>query len=161
MNSLVVFLLIIVLVGVLVFFTGRRLGPLILALTAGSFLADLWSDWLRILIGGFGVGVSWLPNGVIATVILTLLPMIILLFGGPIYYKKWEKVAAAVVLALFVGVLLMRPLGRYLLLNGTAEAVYGMVNAWWKYIITAGLIVGIVDMFLLHTAKPSIKSKKH
>ena len=160
MSVLILFGTIIVTVFVVSFFSSRRFGPLALALAAGAMLAEMWSEWLVIIIGGLGVEVPGLPHGVIATLIILLAPLFLLLFGGPRYHGKYERIMSAVMISLLTAALLVQPLGRYLVLDGDALKAYQILSDWWQYVVTAGLLLGLVDIFLLHSTRTS-HTKKH
>ncbi len=160
MNVLMLFGLIIGFVFTVAFISSRRFGPLALALAAGSMLADMWSEWLAVIIGGFGVVVPGLPHGVIATLIIILAPLTLLLFGGPRYHGKYERIMSALLIALLTAALLVRPLGRYMVLDGDALKIYQLLYQWWQIVVTAGLLLGLIDIFLLHSARAS-HGKKH
>ena len=71
-------------VTALAFVLNRRFGMLALSLAVGALLAELWAEWLAGVIGGLGVSnVAGLPNGVVATIILTVGPLVLLLVTGP------------------------------------------------------------------------------
>lgn len=161
MSVALLFAVIVLVVFGLVFALGRRIGPLTLALAAGSLLVDLWASELRIVIGGLGIGAAWLPDGVIASLVLLLLPMVLLLFGGPIYYKKSERVVASLVVGVLTAALLVRPLGQYMALTGDAKTVYQLLSEWWPVVATLGIGWGLLDVLLLHTVKVSAAKKKH
>lgn len=144
---------IVVAVFACVFFMGRRFGPLALSLAAGSLLAELWAEWLTIIIGGFGVALAGLPHGVVATLVLLLLPMTVLLFGGPQYAKKQQRLLSAAGIALMTAALLVKPLGRYLPQEVSTAEPYQLLLQWWALVVTIGLVAGVIDVFLLHTAK--------
>lgn len=145
----------------LVLLSGRRLGPLVLALAAGAMLAEFWASWLAVFIGGLGIAIPGVPSGVLASLIITILPLCLLLFGGPRYSKKREKIIAALVVALVTAALLVKPLGQFLVPDATGLAVYKVLHEWWRVVATAGLVAGLADMFLLHTVKLSDAKKKH
>lgn len=48
-------------------------------------------------VDGLKLAVSWLPNGVIAALILTLIPLFTLLLGGPRYQRKHENYFAVAI----------------------------------------------------------------
>lgn len=161
MAVIILFGAIVAVTFLMAFVSGRRFGPLALALAAGAMLAGFWSEWLAVLIGGLGVSVPGLPNGVLATVIMTIAPLCLLLLGGPKYQKKHERVLAAVLIALVTAALLVKPLGQFMTLEGDALAVYKVLNEWWRVVVTAGLLAGLADVFMLHTVKVSAAKKKH
>ena len=160
MSVALLFGAIVVVVFLVAFISARRFGPLALGLAAGSLLAELWTDWLTTLLEGIGVDISWLPMGVVATVLLLLAPLVILLLGGPRYFARVERVLSACAIALLTAALLVRPLGEYLVLDGQALSVYTWLVSVWQYVVTVGLVLGIVDVFLLHNKKTP-HEKKH
>ena len=160
MNVIILFGVIIAVIFVIAFISSRRFGPLALALSAGAMLAEIWSEWLVIIIGGLGIEVPGLPHGVIATIIILLAPLFLLLFGGPRYYGKYQRVFSAIMIALLTATLLVKPLGKYMSLDGDALKVYQSLSDWWKYVVTVGLLIGLADIFMLHSAhKPRAKNK--
>lgn len=163
MNVAVLLLAVLVVIFVVVLVTGRRIGPLVLAAAAGYIFVELWMEAVRVILGGVGINLPWLPDGVVAALILLLVPMGMLMVGGPKYHKKHEKLVAAAVITLLVAALLVGVLAKYLAVDGAAQTVVRQLTSWRQYIITAGLGVGLVDLFLLHTVKTKSKPgpKKH
>jgi len=142
------------------FVSSRRFGPLALALAAGFLLAEWWSNWLGSILDGFGMELDWLPNGVIAVLLLLLAPLFALLASGPKYQKKHMKIVSAAGIAFLAAALLVMPLGKFMSLDGQALELYKMFAGAWRYIATTGLVLGVVDLFLAHTASGR-SSKKH
>lgn len=159
MSVIILFGAILVAVFMIAFVSSRRFGPLALSLAAGFLLSEWWVSWLTGLLDGLKLAVSWLPNGVIAALILTLIPLFALLLGGPRYQRKHEKIISAVAIAFLTAALLVVPLGKYVSLDGQAMDLYKVFANSWRYIATAGLVFGLVDLFLLHTG--GHKSSKH
>lgn len=159
MSVIILFGAILVAVFMITFVSSRRFGPLALSLAAGFLLSEWWASWLTGLLDGLKLAVSCLPNGVIAALILTLIPLFALLLGGPRYQRKHEKIVSAVAIAFLTAALLVAPLGKYVSLDGQAMDLYKVFVNSWRYIATAGLVFGLVDLFLLHTG--GHKSNKH
>ncbi len=159
MSVIILFGAILVAVFMIAFVSSRRFGPLALSLAAGFLLSEWWVSWLTELLDGLKLAVSWLPNGVIAALILTLIPLFALLLGGPRYQRKHEKIVSAVAIAFLTAALLVVPLGKYVSLDGQAMDLYKVFANSWRYIATVGLVFGLVDLFLLHTG--GHKSSKH
>jgi membrane protein len=159
MSVIILFGAILVAVFMIAFVSSRRFGPLALSLAAGFLLSEWWVSWLTELLDRLKLAVSWLPNGVIAALILTLIPLFALLLGGPRYQRKHEKIISAVAIAFLTAALLVVPLGKYVSLDGQAMDLYKVFANSWRYIATAGLVFGLVDLFLLHTG--GHKSSKH
>lgn len=139
--------------------SARRLGVLVMGLAVGSLLSSLWSDWLAGVLTGVGLRISWLPAGVVASVFLLVAPLTLLLVSGPKYTGKFERIFSALTVGVMVAVFLVEPLGQYLVLSGGALDLYKHLLDWWKYIMTTGLVIGVVDIFVMHTQKKSDKKK--
>ena len=160
MSVAILFGVIVAVIFAAAFVSSRRFGPLALALAAGFLLAEWWSNWLGSILDGFGMELDWLPNGVIAVLLLLLAPLFALLASGPKYQKKHMKIVSAAGIAFLAAALLVMPLGKFMSLDGQALELYKMFAGAWRYIATAGLVLGVVDLFLAHTA-PARTSKKH
>lgn len=151
MSVIILFGAILAIVFTIAFVSSRRFGPLALALAAGFLLSEWWASWLTGLLDGLKLAVSWLPNGVIAALTLTLIPLFTLLLGGPRYQRKHEKIISAVAIAFLTASLLVVPLGKYVSLDGQALDLYKVFANNWRYVATLGLVCGVIDLFMLHT----------
>jgi membrane protein len=151
MSVIILFGAILAIVFTIAFVSSRRFGPLALSLAAGFLLSEWWASWLTGLLDGLKLAVSWLPNGVIAALTLTLIPLFALLLGGPRYQRKHEKIISAVAIAFLTASLLVVPLGKYVSLDGQALDLYKIFANNWRYIATLGLVCGVIDLFMLHT----------
>ena len=160
MSVAILFGVIVAVIFAAAFVSSRRFGPLALALAAGFLLAEWWSNWLGSILDGFGMELDWLPNGVIAVLLLLLAPLFALLASGPKYQKKHMKIVSAAGISFLAAALLVMPLGKFMSLDGQALESYKMFASAWRYIATTGLVLGVVDLFLAHTASGR-SSKKH
>ena len=160
MSVAILFGVIVAVIFAAAFVSSRRFGPLALALAAGFLLAEWWSSWLGSILDGFGMELDWLPNGVIAVLLLLLAPLFALLASGPKYQKKHMKIVSAAGIAFLAAALLVMPLGKFMSLDGQALELYKMFAGAWRYIATTGLVLGVVDLFLARTASART-SKKH
>ena len=160
MSVAILFGVIVAVIFAAAFVSSRRFGPLALALAAGFLLAEWWSNWLGSILDGFGMELDWLPNGVIAVLLLLLAPLFALLASGPKYQKKHMKIVSAAGIAFLAAALLVMPLGKFMSLDGQALELYKMFAGAWRYIATTGLVLGVVDLFLAYTASART-SKKH
>lgn len=151
MSVIILFGVILAIVFTIAFVSSRRFGPLALSLAAGFLLSEWWASWLTGLLDGLKLAVSWLPNGVIAALTLTLIPLFALLLGGSRYQRKHEKIISAVAIAFLTASLLVVPLGKYVSLDGQALDLYKIFANNWRYIATLGLVCGVIDLFMLHT----------
>lgn len=151
MSIIILFGAILAIVFTIAFVSSRRFGPLALSLAAGFLLSEWWASLLTGLLDGLKLAVNWLPNGVIAALTLTLIPLFSLLLGGPRYQRKHEKIISAVAIAFLTASLLVVPLGKYVSLDGQALDLYKIFANNWRYIATLGLVCGVIDLFMLHT----------
>lgn len=151
MSIIILFGAILAIVFTIAFVSSRRFGPLALSLAAGFLLSEWWASWLTGLLDGLKLAVNWLPNGVIAALTLTLIPLFALLLGGPRYQRKHEKIISAVAIAFLTASLLVVPLGKYVSLDGQALDLYKIFANNWRYVATLGLVCGVIDLFMLHT----------
>lgn len=152
---------IVVVVFVGAFLSARRFGVLALGLAAGSVLAGLWAE---VLAGRFvqfsEVQSIPMPAGVIASVALLVAPTLLLLLSGPRYRGRWDRVLSAMMVGVLTAAFLVEPLGKYMLLEGQALGVYRWLEGAWQYVVTVGLVFGVIDLFFLHNSSKS-KSKKY
>lgn len=151
MSIIILFGAILAIVFTIAFVSSRRFGPLALSLAAGFLLSEWWASLLTGLLDGLKLAVNWLPNGVIAALTLTLIPLFALLLGGPRYQRKHEKIISAVAIAFLTASLLVVPLGKYVSLDGQALDLYKIFANNWRYVATLGLVCGVIDLFMLHT----------
>lgn len=162
MEVVIVFTVIVAAVFAGAFVSGRRFGALALSLAAGSILSGFWADGLAIVLSGVGWSSDRLPAEVIATIVLLLAPAIILLFNGPKYTKKAHRTVSALAIGVLTAAFLVRPLGGLMSLEGAALDVYKALAEYWQFVVGAGLVMGVIDLFTLHTAiGGKIDKKKH
>lgn len=162
MEVIIVFAIIVIAVFVGAFLSGRRFGALSLGLAAGSILSGFWAVDLAVPLMALGFSDEWLPPEVVATVTLLLAPAIILLLSGPKYTKKVSRVLSALAIGVLTAAFLVKPLGGLMTLDGAALEVYGILADYWQYVVGVGLILGVFDLFMLHSTR-SLKNdkKKH
>lgn len=161
MSIAVLFAGIVVVVFVGAFLSSRRFGTLALSLAAGSILSGMWSSWLADLLSGYDIGFAWMPPGVLATGLLLLLPLMILLMSGPKYSGKSGRIFSSLAIGVLTAAFLVVPLGQYMSLEGDMLAVYRWLSGHWQYVVTAGLVFGVLDLVMLHGKKPVVSGKKH
>ena len=156
--------MVLILLGVLfflAFLTKRRFGPLGLALAAGAMLSSLWAETLTPYVEQAGVQVDVPPLATLVAVGLVLLPAVLLLFSGPSYHKISLRVAGAICFSLLALALLLEPLGSALVLEGTNQQIYEVLSNNRVYIVTAGLVIAIVDLLSTRTSHHHTSSKHH
>lgn len=155
------FLAIILVVGLGALISGRRFGTLALALGAGSVISGLWAEWLSEQLEVFGFGVAGLPAGVLAAILLTLAPVLVLILGGPKYSTKLERALGSLAIGILTAAFLVQPLGKFMHLEGEALSIYELLSGVWVYVVTIGLVFGVIDLLLYHGSKQHRSRKKH
>ena len=161
MNVIIVFSIILVVTFVITFMSSRRFGLLVLALVAGHLLAEWWTRWFAGTLTEFGLKEAWLPNEVVATIILLLLPLCVLLLGGPKCHTKRERVVSAVGVSIIAAALLVVPLGKFISLESPQSLeLYSRLASSWRYVATIGMVLGLIDVYRMHTSSRH-SSKKH
>lgn len=145
------------------FISKRRFGLLGLALTAGATLSTLWSYDAGLMVSSIGI----LPEGVVTQAVtqslVVLLPAILLLFHGYAYKNMLSRIIGSLLFAVLALAFLVEPIGFALPLEGTGVQVYDMIRKYKDVIISAGVILAVVDLFFTKRAPSSEKSdkKKH
>ena len=157
---------IIILVGVALglffgaFISKRRFGLLGLALTAGATLSTIWSYNVGLVVAATGV----VPDGVItqavAQSLVVLLPAILLLFHGYSYKGVVGRVVGALLFTVLALAFLVEPLSYALPLDGSGGVVYSTIRQYKDIIISAGVILAVIDLFFTKPAHLAEKSKK-
>lgn len=161
MSFVIIFLIVILSLFVLVFFTKRRFGVLGLALAAGAMLSNIWVGDLTPIIAEAGFILVKPPLSSVVAASLTLLPAILLLISGPTYKSMSQRVGGALAFAILATALLLDPLGSALVIEGPGKSVYDFMVANRTVIITAGLVLAIIDVFLTRSPRHIKSDSKH
>lgn len=152
--SLVVFLLIIIgLLFALTYVTRRRFGVLGLALCAGFLISEMWTDAVTPWVEGAGFQLFSPPLSSVVAACLVLTPAVLLLFSGPTYSKKAQRLIGAAVFALLAASFLLTPLGGALKLDETGQMIYSFLVENKTFIITAGIAYALYDILTMKTPK--------
>jgi hypothetical protein len=161
MSFLIVFLIVIASLFALTFFTKRRFGILGLALAAGAMLATTWTGDLTPVIASAGFILVKPPLQSVVAAGITLLPAVLLLASGPSYKSMPQRIGGALAFAIFATALLLDSLGSALVIEGVGKTVYDYMVEHQTLIITAGLVLAIIDVFLTRTPSAPKPSGKH
>ncbi len=157
MNFLIIFLGVLIGLFAVAFVTKRRFGVLGLALAAGTFISSLWVGDLTPIIAETGVQLIKPPLESVVSAALILLPAALLLLSGPTYRPGTSRTIGALLFAAFAGVLLLEPLGSALVIDGVGQTVYDTLTLYRNPIITACLIVALLDILATKTPKAAPK----
>jgi len=144
------------------FISKRRFGLLGLALTAGATLSTIWSYNAGLVVAATGVVPDGVVTQAVAQSLVVLLPAILLLFHGYSYKGVVGRVVGALLFTVLALAFLVEPLSYALPLDGAGGAVYSTIRQYKEIIISAGVILAIIDLFFTKPAHLAEKShKKH
>jgi len=138
---------------VLAFVTRRRFGVLGLALAAGAMLGSLWVGPLTPIIAGAGVKLVAPPLHSVVLAGLIVAPAVLLLFSGPTYKGKYQRIIGAAAFAVLAAALLLEPLGAALVIEGPGKQAYELFAQYRTIIITVCLGLALGDILMAKTPK--------
>jgi hypothetical protein len=159
MSFLIIFLVVMAVLFVLAYMTKRRFGVLGLALAAGAMISTLWVGDLTPIIASAGLVLVQPPLESVVSAGLILLPAILLLFSGPVYKGKVQRIVGALAFTVLATALLLPPLGSALVIDDTAKPIYEAFFQYRPVIITVALIYALGD--LLVTKTPKHRGQQH
>ncbi len=138
----------------------RRFGLLGLALIAGSIVSANWSDYVAFTLQFQGVKLLSPPLNVVTAVALLVLPAFFLLFVGPKYHKKWQKIAGSVLFSMLGTLLVATAIAREAapsLIMPDSQSWAAIAQAY-PLIIAAGVALAVGDTVMAHLPKKGKKS---
>lgn len=159
MDVIVILAVVIVMLFLGAYVTRRRFGVLGLALAAGYVLSVMWHDTLVQVAGSINVDTGPISPVTILTLLVILLPSVILLFGGPSYKTKRGRLLGSLFYAILAVVFSLGALEHTLVLMGEGKMVYDTIVEYQQYILTAALIVAILD--IMHARTGKAKKEEH
>lgn len=140
----------------------RRFGLLGLALTAGATLSTLWSYDAGLVVSSTGLVRDSAITQAATQSLVVLLPAILLLFHGYAYKNHVSRVIGSLLFTVLALAFLVVPIGNALPLDGIGAQMYGMLKDYKDVIISAGVVLAVVDLFFTKPAHLAEKSdKKH
>lgn len=148
MSFLIVVAVVTAALFVTVYITKRRLGVLGLALAAGAILSNLWVGDLTPLVAQAGIEIIRPPLSSVVATVVTLLPAIVLLFGGPSYKASWQRILGSLAFAVLAITLLLEPLSAALVIDDSGKPVYEFLHRYQNIFITTGLSLAVIDLLL-------------
>ena len=139
----------------------RRFGLLGLALTAGATLTGIWSYDAGLLVASTGL----IPDAAVANAVtlslIVLTPPILLLFHGYSYKGGVGRLIGAFLFTALALAFLVEPIGYALPLEGAGVDAYTALVEYKDVIISVGVILAIVDLFLTKPAALTERKRKH
>jgi len=161
MNVIVIFAALALTLFIAAFIAKRRFGLLGLALAAGSILSGIWSYDAGLLVGALGIFPTSPLTTAVTLALIVLLPAVLLLFHGYTYKGAIGRIFGALLFTLLAMAFLVEPLGFALTLEGAGADAYRWLVEYKEVIISVGLVLAVVDLFLTKPARRSEKKGKH
>lgn len=153
MSYILVFSAIAVLLFALSYIVKRRFGVLVLALLAGSLLANLWTETLTPLVASAGIVTVRPPLSSIVALVVTLAPAFVLFLGGPAAHGKHERIIGSLIFAIVATTLSLNWINNALVIEGPGVALHDFLVNYQALILTTGVIAAIIDMLMTHTVR--------
>lgn len=159
MSYIIVFIALFALLFALSYVVKRRFGVLVLALLAGSLLADLWTEALTPLVASAGIVTVRPPLSSLVALVVTLAPAFILFLGGPVAHAKHERLFGSLIFALVATMLSFHWLNDALVIDGAGQVLHDFLSQYQALILTAGVIAAIFDVLMTHTVRHQANTK--
>ena len=142
------------------FFSKRRFGILGLALTAGATLSAIWGDTADLVISATGLVPTGTLTSAIALSLVTLLPAIVLLFHGYRYKDIFSRSVGSLFFTVLALTFLLEPVAHALPLEGASAYWYNQALSYKDLIISAGVVLAVLDLFFTKSKHTSEKDSK-
>ena len=140
--------------------TKRRFGILALGLAGGALLAGLWGPIGGNLLEAEGVGAGVLSPRGLASICMTLAPATLLLLRGPAYHTKLVRVGSSLLFVVFAFSLILPHLRPLLITSELGEGVYVYMSQFRDLVLSGGIFVALIDVFLIKpSARPKLQGK--
>lgn len=131
------------------YITKRRFGVLGLALATGYVLSVMWQDVIADIALRLPVDLGVVSPVTFLTLLVILLPSLVLLFGGPRYKTKRGRLLGSMLYAVLAVLFSLGALEHTVVLMGDSRTVFEMIVQYQQYILTAALVVAVLD--IMHT----------
>ncbi len=160
MNVVITFAAIAIALFISAYVTRRRFGLLGLALAAGSILSVIWSYDAGLVVGALGV----FPSGPLTTAatlsVIVLLPPVILLFHGYAYKSVVGRIFGALMFTAVAMAFLIEPLSHAMTLTGTGASAYNWLIQNKDTVISFGMVIAVLDLFMTKPAHLNDKKSR-
>ncbi len=143
---------------VVVYFSKRRYGLLSLALIAGSIISASWTAYLTVMLQIQGLQLTSPPLSVVVGLALIVLPVFFLLFVGPKYRKKWQRIVGSLLFAALGTLLAAGAIAREAPQLMTDSQIGTIATQTYALIIVVSVGLAIGDTVMAHLPKKGKKS---
>ena len=142
------------------FLSRKSMGVPVLALAAGAVLAKLWTDSLTPLIADAGVIVIRPPLSSLVAIGLTLAPALLVMVRAPKATHRHHSWYSSLVFAVLAAMLTYGAFANAVVLDEASKQYVVQLLAYDKYIITAGIVLAVLDVMFYKKPLPRDHHKK-
>lgn len=159
MSSLVITILVFASLVAACYFSKRRFGLLALGLAAGSLLSTMWATETSYIVSSLSIVPSGAVTSGLSILVVTVLPAIVLMFKGPKHKSMPIRAVSSVAFGL-LGVTLTYASIQSVATTGGPDVLQPLFQ-YKNLIISAGMIMGVVDIMIGKSSEKSDKKHKH
>lgn len=145
--------------SLIAFISKRRFGTLGLALAGGYLIAESTAQQAGLILLNEGISLGVISVQTLSMMVITLLPSLLLFFGGPTYSTRRGRLFGSLLYALLALALCLGAIGHSLVLMGQERMIFDMVWQYREQAVVVLLIVAMIDMFMTHTITKAVKTK--
>ncbi len=145
---------------VVAFVSRRSLGVPTLALAAGAVLAKLWTDSLTPLVAETGIIIIRPPLTSIVAIALTLIPALLVMLRSAKVRAHHHAIVGSIVFALLAVMLTYGAFANAVVLDEASKHYVVQLLAYDKIIITAAIVIALLDVLFYKKPLPREKNKK-
>lgn len=145
----------------LAFIMKRRFGVLGLALAAGALLSTYWTDAVQAFLEQQGITLAQPPLSEVVAVSLALLPAVLLLFSGPAYSSKTQRILGSALFAVMAFLVVLPDLTNIFVIDAAAQPIVQGLIQYKNSILAALIVYATIDTMLAHGSKSFGKKKEH
>lgn len=136
---------------ILAYISKRRFGVLGLALAAGYVLSAMWTNLLTHQFTKIGIDLGVLSPATLVTLLITILPSVLLLFGGPVYRTKKSRLIGSLLYAALAVMCCLGAIGHSLVLMQQEKQLFELLMQYKDIILTVGFALALFDALFTHT----------
>ncbi len=146
MTFLILLLIYTAIVGLLFYVLRRSAGLPILAMVAGSFMANLWSDFLTGVIASFGISIAVPPLSSLVFLAIVFVPVLLVLPQSNRVNTKSDKILATAFFTLLVVTLTYRVFTDIVKIDLASQEIVNKLLPYSSLAITACIIFALVSL---------------
>lgn len=143
----------------LAFIMKRRFGVLGLALTAGALLSTYWTAAVQAFLEQQGITLAAPPLSGVVALALALFPAVLLLFGGPTYNNKSQRIFGSLLFALMAFLIVLPNLTTIFVVEPNAEPIIANIMQYKSSVLAVLIVYATIDTMLAQGKKKGDEKK--